>query len=237
MNQNTGSIQTYAKKLISVDSSASIQKIYSIMLAEEISYLPIIDHDGKNNIGVYKRKDLFEWLVMNPEKDIQNQDKSLFKQDPLPEVEMRTPLQEIMSILHNNSAILIKNDGRYTYLISPKVAANALQEYSARFFVYETLEEAIRKRISHSNIDLNELNGSNLDKTFPEDPEQLDFGQYITVISKKWDEMGLNHLDKKTIIGYLNNAQQYRNALMHFRLNDKVQGLEDAKKILTLLQS
>ena len=76
MNKEIESIQYYAKRLVSVDSSASLKKVCSLMLSEEISYLPIIDNNGRRNIGVYKRKDLFKWFISNPNKSIDEVDTS-----------------------------------------------------------------------------------------------------------------------------------------------------------------
>lgn len=235
MNKKIESIQYYAKRLVSVDSSASLKKVCSLMLSEEISYLPIIDNNGSRNVGVYKRKDLFKWLISNPNKSIHEVDKSEFKRDRLPEVSMEASLQKTMSLLHDNSALLILSDGRYTHFISPRVVANALNVYSSRFLIYEALEEKIRDLFIRRGIKLEELDGSNLNKPFPDDLKNLDFGQYKTMFSMKWDSLGLSHLDQKLVIDYLNNAQLFRNALMHFRLTDGIAGLEDAKKLLKLL--
>jgi len=235
MNKKIESIQYYAKKLVSVDSSASLKKVCSLMLSEEISYLPIVDNNGSRNVGVYKRKDLFKWLISNQNKSIDKVNKSEFKRDPFPEVSMEAPLQDTIRLLHDNSALLIKDDGRYTHLISPRVVANVLNEYSSRFLIYEALEKKLRDLFIRQGIKLEELDDSNLNKPFPNDLDKLEFGQYISIFSMKWDSLGLSHLDQKLIIGYLNNAQQYRNALMHFRLKDGLAGLEDAKKLLNLL--
>jgi len=82
---------------------------------------------------------------------------------------------------------------------------------------------------------LEELDDSNLNKPFPNEVEKLEFGQYITIFSVKWDSLGLSHLDKSLLVTYLSNAKLYRNAIMHFGLKDDLIGLEDAKKLLKLL--
>jgi hypothetical protein len=235
MNKKVESIQYYAKRLISVDSSASLKTVCSLMLSEEISYLPIVDNKGTRNVGVYKRKDLFKWFISNPHKSIDKVDKSEFKSAKFPEVSMETSLQKTMHLLHDNPALLIKDDGYYTHLITPRVVANVLEEYSERFLIYETLEKTIRDLIVSRGIRLEELDDTNLKKPFPNEVEKLEFGQYIAIFSMKWDSLGLSHLDQKLIIAYLNNAKLYRNALMHFRLKDELAGLEDAKKLLKLL--
>jgi len=117
MNKKVKLIQHYLKKLVSVDSSAPLKKVCSLMLSEGISYLPIIDNKGKKNVGVYKRKDLFKWLISNPNKSIKDTDKTEFKRKPFPEVSMVSSLQKTMRLLHDSSALLIRDDVYYTHLI------------------------------------------------------------------------------------------------------------------------
>lgn len=237
MDKKVELIQSHARKLVCVDSSASLKEVYTFMLAEGVSYLPIIDNNLKKNVGVYKRKDFFKWFILNPHKNIDEVDKSEFKSDKLPEVSMESSLKETMKSLHDNSALLIKDEGRFTHLITPRVVANALEEYSERFYIYEKLEKSIRYLIVRQGIKLKELDDAKLNKPFPPEVEKLDFGQYRTIFSKKWDSLGLSYLDKDVIGEYLKNANNYRNALMHFRLTDESVGFEDAKKLLKILQS
>ncbi|MBJ2173648.1 CBS domain-containing protein [Aureibaculum sp. A20] len=237
MNHSIESIQAFAKELIKVESSASIKEVYTKMLSENISHLPIIDQDGKRNVGLYKRKEIFRWLIENPNKQIQDVPINNFKHKKLPEVNMQNSLQDTMKLLHNDSAILVRNDhGQYSHLITPRVVANALEVYANRFMVYENLENEIRSRIIDRNINLEEIDAEGLDKPIPVNPENIEFGQYITIISKKYSEMGLDYLDKKTIIGLLDSARQYRNALMHFRLNFDEKGLKDAENLISIFR-
>ena len=238
MTQNIEFILSFAsaKKLISTDSSASLKEVYTKMLYEEVSLVPIIDNNNKKHVGLYRRKKLFEWFIKNSNKEIESVPKSYFKENPLPAVDMQTSLKEAMLLLHNNSAILVKNnDGSYTHLITPRVIANALEVYAVRFMVYESLEKTIRKKITDNNILINLMSSSNPNLPFPKNPNELMFSQYITIFSKKWEELQMSHLDKKTILSLLTSANEYRNNLMHFRLDDKIQGLEDAKKLIHIL--
>jgi hypothetical protein len=237
MGNNTEYIQSFAKKLIKVDSSVSLKEVTTIMISEEISYLPIIDNKGKKNIGVYKRKELFEWLIKNPNKNIDDAPKEAFlnKKKKLPYVDRNTSLSETMIKLRDNSAILLLENNEYTHLITPRVVANALDVYSSRFMVFENLEKLIRKKIIENKIDLEKITPPKNQKPLSINPEQLEFGQYITVFGKRWVEMNLSHINKKTFDKLLRNANTYRNALMHFRLIDENKGLEDANKLIKIL--
>ena len=231
------SIINFSKNLVFVDSSASIEEVYTKMISEGVSYLPIIDRKVKN-IGVYKRKKIFKWLINNPKKDISKEPLEIFKYPALPEVQLQTLLKDALKLLKNNSAILIKDSGEYKFLISPRVISNFLEKYASRFMVFEELEEILRYRITEKKIDLSSIISESLDKPLPSDPELLDFGQYRIVLSKKWKELGYNH-HFQTLMDLINSALEYRNQLMHFRLDDNElnTGLEDAKKLLELLKS
>jgi len=196
----------------------------------------VIDQNGKKNIGVFERKRIFEWMLKNDGKELDDSNKKELKDEALPEVNLQTPLSEAMKLLHNKSAIIVKNEeGIFSHLITPRVIANALEDYAGRFMVYEALENLIRQRIVDHKITFNDIDVSSLDKPFPSVPEKMDFGQYSILISKKWNELGLDHLDKKTILSLMGSAQDYRNSLMHFRLEKDDSGLNDAKKLLNLL--
>lgn len=237
MEKITKLIQQHAKKLVYVDSSASLKKICTLFLSEEISYLPIIDNGGTRTVGVYKRKDLFTRFIEDSNMSIDEVDKSEFKRSALVDFPEDKTLQEIMSLLVEHSALLLKSDGVYTHLVTPKVVASALEKYSDQFLIYETLEKTIRILFKKQGIQLAELHHSNLDKPFPDKLDELDFGQYRIIFSRKWDSLGLMHLDKKTVMKLLDSARDYRNALMHFRLKEDSSGLEDAKKLNKILSA
>ena len=228
-------ILNFSKKLVHVNSSANINEVCTLFKSEDVSYLPIIDGPGKN-IGVYKRKNLFKWLISNPERRINNELIKQFKEPPLLEVNFNTNLNDAIRILKYNSALLVKHEGNYNFLISPRSVANFLYKYSSRFIIFEELEKIIRGRIIEKNIDLSTIRSDSINRPLPKDPNFLDFGQYRTVLSTKWVELEYNY-DLKTIMKLLNKSLEYRNALMHFRTDDKFldENMKSAQKLVKLL--
>ena len=85
MNYTIKSIESYAKNLIYLDSSCSIEKIINEMISNNISYIPIIDNNGKKNVSVYSRKDIFDNLYFKELDYLKNNYKTL-KRSKLPEV-------------------------------------------------------------------------------------------------------------------------------------------------------
>ena len=161
------------------------------MLSEDIPYLPIIDHKGKSNVGLYKRKDLFEWLIKNPGKEIDSVPKDKFKRKALPVIDINSSFNETVSIINSNSAILVKTDGKFSHLISPRTVANALEKYSSGFRVFESLERLIRDKIIDNNIELTEIIDSASKKPLKSDPERLEFRHYSLIFEKKTKRNGL----------------------------------------------
>lgn len=234
MLQRVQFLKPFAVKLKYVESSAKLKDVYTLMKAEQISLVPIIDNGGKRNVGLYKRKKIFEWFIQNPGVSIDDVDKSSFITEKLSEVKLDTSLKDAMVKLKTSSAILIKEDGIYSALITPRVIANALEAYSSRYMVFESLENSIRQLLLDKNIDLTSIDSNGLNRPIPNDVSRLEFGQYVTIFSKKWDELALTY-SKKYIIELLNSAHAYRNALMHFRLDESSSGLEDAEKLINLI--
>tara|TARA_Y100000589_G_C27043351_1_gene584105 strand:- start:370 stop:1014 length:645 start_codon:yes stop_codon:yes gene_type:complete len=207
------------------------------MITKGVSYLPIID---TNNYGIqsykgfYKREDIFNWYVKNPGKEIKNENKEIFKNkdSQIREIEMNSSFDQVITALKNSSAILIKNKNQFTHLITPRVVANYLESYAKRFMIFEELEKAIRERISNKNIDLNILESRIMKTKKKYNVNQLDFGEYETIVSKMWEELGYKSFDKKIITKELEKARKYRNDLMHFNSIESEQGLEAAKSLI-----
>lgn len=221
----------FSREVIYVDSSASIEAIQTRMIANEVSHIPIIDNNGKKNIGLVRRKNIWLWMLKNGGKVPSVKD---VKEDPLPVVKIDEPITSAMKKLNGTSAVLILGSNKcYSHFLSPRVVAKALECYSERFQVIEKLENKIRKRLEKiPNKDL--ARGLNLDVVKIED---LTFSQYHTAFSNLWDMLDFKYLDKKRTLGIMESVRKYRNGVMHFRLDaDDEKELASAKKLMQLLQ-
>lgn len=226
-----------ARPLISINSQSSLKEVYTKMISEQISLIPIIDNNGKNYRGYIRQKDLFKSMIDNYElfktKVI---DDFLVKGKELRVVHVFMTLNDLMEKLNNRPSVLIRDEsGKYTGIITPRVLAEFLFEYSERFILIEKIEINIRERIQKNNIKLNKIINELYNKPLPENVNELDFGQYVVVLSKKWEELGLNSLSKKEFFSKLDSVRKYRNALMHFKSCNHKEGLENSKSLLNLL--
>ena len=59
MTENKQTIVSFAREIICVNSCDPLKKIYTLMCFKGISTVPVIEHDGYKNIGVYRRKTIF----------------------------------------------------------------------------------------------------------------------------------------------------------------------------------
>ena len=227
-----------ARPLISANSQSSLKDVYTKMISKQISLIPIIDNNGKNYRGYIRQKDLFKSMINDDfafkSKDIND---FLVVGKELRIVNELMTLNDLMEKLNGRPSVLIRDEsGKYTGIITPRVLAEFLFEYSERFIIIEKIEKKIRERIKKNSIQLNQIINELYNKPLPRDVNQLDFGQYIVVLSKKWEELGLNSLSKKEFFSQLDSVRKYRNALMHFKSCDHKAGMEHSRSLLNLLK-
>lgn len=226
-----------ARPLISTNSQSSLKDVYTKMISKQISLIPIIDNNGKNYRGYIRQKDLFKSMI-NDNFEFKSKDINdfLVVGKELRIVNELMTLNDLMEKLNGRPSVLIRDgSGKYTGIITPRVLAEFLFEYSERFILIEKIEKKIRERIKKNKIQLNQIINELYNKPLPRDANQLDFGQYIVVLSKKWEELGLNSLSKKEFFSKLDSVRKYRNALMHFKSCDHKVGIENSKALLNLL--
>ena len=228
--QTVAHLMPFAKEVVFVDSSASIDVIQTEMISKGVSHIPIIDRDQCKNKGLVRRKKIWEYMLKN------GGDRPTLKQveeQPLPEVELEESLASATTKLENASAVLVRGENkRYTHFISPRVVANALRRYSERFQIVEHLEVAIQARLRRiPNEDL-----SAVLKLETVAFDRLTFADYHLVFSKFWEKLDLDYFDRKIVLKLVNSAREYRNALMHFRLlEDDDEKLHAARQLQNLL--
>ena len=159
------------------------------------------------------------------------------KEEKLPEVDMISSLNEAMEKLETSSAVLVRNENKeYELLITPRVISNFLRDYTKHYFIIESIEKLIRKKIIEKKINYKDIDGEKFDKEMDDDPNKLDFGQYHIILSKKWEDFGLSNFDKNYVLKLVDDVRNYRNSLMHFRQDEKLTGLEQAKKLLKIFE-
>ena len=129
----------FAKKLIYVDSSANISLLKTKFIEHNVSLLPIIDNKGSKNVGLYRRKVMWSRYA----NEIKFDEKSI-KEKELPEVDVNDNLFHAMDLLSKHSAVLINENNSFSKLITTRVVADSLRDYSHKFLSIESLENKLR---------------------------------------------------------------------------------------------
>ena len=200
----------FSKEIVFVESKESKEYIMSLMRNQGVSLLPIIDNKGKDFKGYIKRKDLFFWVLDNPKKSIADLNLEEIIKHGLHSVGEDEYISDVMKKLTDQPAVLIKDEkGKYTRIISPRVAANALEKYSAAFREIEKMEDHFRKLITDFDVKI-----PNSEKTV----NDLSFFDYIKLVKKNWDSFEITD-DEKYIIDLMHKCRMYRNDLMHFKVS------------------
>lgn len=220
MNYTIKSIESYAKNLIYLDSSCSIEKIINEMISNNISYIPIIDNNGKKNVSVYSRKDIFDNLYFKELDYLKNNYKTL-KRSKLPEVYSTTCINDAMLLLNNHSALLLKNEnGIFDRIITSKSISQYLQKVSSKYRIIEKYETTLRSFFKDSNI------------------SKLTLNELHVRVNIEWSNFSFSKkIDKKSINKKFDEILKFRNDLFHHRLqNENHKGMEYAESLTRLFE-
>ena len=205
MNQTVEFLLPFAKKLIYVDSSADISLLKTKFIEHNVSLLPIIDNKGSKNVGLYKRKVMWSRYA----NEIKFDEKSI-KEKELPEVDVNDNLFHAMDLLSKHSAVLINENNSFSKLITTRVVADALRDYSHKFLSIESLENKLRDivralKILHSDV-LGDVVVS-----------ELTFEQYKEFIGRYFNDTIFKKLKKKEILKMIDDSRLFRNDVCHFK--------------------
>ena len=222
MIKNNILIET-ARPLVFIESNQNLEKIISIFISKDISYLPIIQ-GGKNNKGVIKRKTIFE-IICKSQKVISSINIDEIIEKPLKSVNVGESLEDTLNNLFLYSALLVRNkNGSYEKIISTKSVSESLLEYSIKFMKIAHAEKQIKNVLfSHLGEDkiLDEYlkirswdDTNNSNKSL----DLLTLGDYCILIDHLWEKLKiLKNYDKKYVMKILNDVRKFRNDVVHLR--------------------
>ena len=224
MNQTVEFLLPFAKKLFYVDSSADISLLKTKFMEHEVSLLPIIDNKGSKNVGLYRRKEM--WFRYANEAKI---DKKSIKEKKLPEVDINDNLFHAMDLLSKHSAVLINENNSFSKLITTRVVADALRDYSLKFLSIESLENKLRDIVRALKILHPDKLGDIVDS-------ELTFEQYKEFIGRYFADTIFKKLKKKEILKLIDDSRLFRNDVCHFKLHDN-KGVGSLNKFIGLIDN
>jgi len=103
-----------SNKIISIVSKATIKEAVNLMNEYKFSQLPIIDNN--QNIGSITSKKIQKIIIDHPEMITAEID--VIKELPFPEIEKDWDIKNISGLLTNYPAVLVKEKGEYTGIIT-----------------------------------------------------------------------------------------------------------------------
>jgi len=212
----------YAKDLIFADSKSTMSEIKQLLNNNNVGTIPIIENN--KCIGIIKRKTLWEWDYNNFGK----KPKLLEIISPatdLKVVKISTALQETISIINSDSLALFEINLNTLKLISSKCITQALYDLSSIFIKLYELENFLKKVIYDLRLPFEEIeriyvraNIHSFHKNEEEVYEKMHLHAMNVIIGKRWDEIDfLKKYNRNHIMSQLNETENIRNDVMHFR--------------------
>jgi hypothetical protein len=166
---------------------------------------------------------MWEKLIAGDKIDLKN-----LKEKRLPEVNESDSLFDAMNLLKLNSAILINEKNTYSKLITPRVVADALEDYSEKFLIIENLEKQLRIIIEQLQI----IHPIEL-KDFI--LNELTFQQYHEIIGRFFETSIFKDLNRKSILKLLDESRVFRNDVCHFKLTNNI-GFESVNNLSKMIK-
>ena len=212
----------YAKDLIFVDSKSTISEIKQLLINKNVGTIPIIEN--KKCIGIIKRKTLWEWDYNNFGK----KPKLLEIMSPATDLKIvneSTALQETISIIYRDSLALFEIKLNTLKLISSKCITQALYDLSSIFIKLYELENSLKKVIFDLRLPFEEIeriyaraNIHSYHTNEAEIYEKMHLHAMNVIIGKRWDGIDfLKKYNRNHIMSQLNETENIRNDVMHFR--------------------
>ena len=207
----------YARRISFIEpKNLNTNFVLSMFKTEKISLLPILDKNQKVFHGFISRKNLLLALLEQKDQSISSIDITQLVQKDLTILEDDDYISDIMIALNQHPAVLIKekHSNKIKWIVSPRVAANALEEYSKAYRLIEKIEHLIREVITKFDLDYKSCFENS--SFIPKSPKQLSFGNYIEIFKNEWSKLNLTE-DKSYVLDLMDQCRIYRNQLVHFK--------------------
>lgn len=236
---NATFLADFAKPLVCINkrlSETPIEEINSMFVSKKVSYLPVLKSGGRELDVVLSRKKYFELLLKQKNT---HKLEDIFCTDSIQIIELTDSLDSVMHKLNNCSGLILREDGFLTKFISPKVAVSAFNDYASNFILIESLELKLRELIKKHNpyfIDVLIKHGqSKFRENKLKTENDLVFSDYSIIFRENWEYFEpLNYFSKEVFLKNLQQINEMRNGLFHFR-NDSYFDREAVKEILNTL--
>lgn len=217
---------------VSIKKEDHVDKATALMLCHNFSQLPVMQNE-RNIEGVISWRTIGEAVALGrtPKQVSKCMETEV---SVLPE---EMPLTEAIDAIIQHEFIMVKlHDGRIGGPVTSADLAGRYHSLTVPFLLVSEIESSIRKILSrHAEVkDLQDAKYGDDDRTV-EKPEDLTFGEYITVLSfdSVWSKLALG-IDKSVVADMLQKVRKARNDIMHFHPDDDN---EETESTLIFLRS
>lgn len=213
------------RKPIYVTGGDTLAKAVTLMLTNNFSQLPVFNNDSFTKpLGFISWKTIGEKFVVNSMLDKKmdtNLKVSEFIQKDIIVLSKNETLFYAINQIAKHDFLLV-HDGTTKQEIIGIITTNDLTEQFEKlakpFLLMSEIENNIRKLLNIAHLTQEKLEAAKVteDKRMIETVDNLSFSEYITLISKYWEELTITWLDKSIFIEKLEKIRELRNHIMHF---------------------
>lgn len=196
-----------------VSPGQSLSVATTIMLQNNFSQLPVTNNGKRSLVGYISWETIGIALSQNIHtniiKDYMSTDVTPLSED--------TPLLTAIQAVYEHDFVVVENETHQVCgIVTTTDISSQYLDSTIPFAMLEEIENHIRT-IIEGKILQEQLNEAVQDKSHPICCiDDLCFGDYITLVGKYWDRMGLTSVDKTTFIARLEEIRSIRNDIMHF---------------------
>lgn len=206
----------------SVAPSDTVEKAVTTMMANDYSQLPVMTtkHEVK---GMISWQTLGQSLTQSTEpRTVQECMTTEYR-----EVRAHSRLLDVVDEIVDNGAVLVRGGDRQILgIITTADLSEEFKNLAEPFLQVSEIEQQLRELMSHLNSAELQKFADPSDNRSISDISDLTLGEIVRLFEdeKTWETVELN-LDRKVLIGYLNEVREIRNEVMHFNPD----GLDDSQ--------
>jgi len=215
---HVGTLDEANRPVVCIKPQSSIREAMSRMLAERVSYLPIMANERRVN-GLVRWKDLGGYLLLQASANLDDPIENAATK-PI-EVNFNEPfLSVIERIIHNGCVLVRGPENRVTGIITKKDLAKRMLELTRPFVTLGEIERGIRGLVERGEFSASELKELALDPAVPRDVKtvnDLSLGEYQRLLENPegWARLKLG-IEKRPLVDALHEVRRVRNGVMHF---------------------
>lgn len=213
------------QKPVFVTGGDPLAKAVTLMLVNDFSQLPVFNNTNLDKpMGFISWKTIGEKFASNNLTDTQLNSNSAVSHFIKKEVAIISKKETLFNAIHQvvkHDFLLIQDDIGRKEIVGIVTTSDLTAQFeilAKPFLLVSEIENGIRQLLNMANFSSEKLGEAKFDgdTRTVSTVDDLSFAEYITLISKNWDDLGITWLDKTIFIAKLHEVRELRNDIMHF---------------------